>query len=73
MSGHESPFSREAWLKRLAFPLFMIGFVLFWRGQREVRAGDPSFLPYLWILAAVACVVVGSVGIRLKHAKRPGP
>lgn len=63
--------SLHAWLKRLAFPLFMIAFALFWRGQKELRAGDASLRPYLWISAAVVCVVVGSIGVRLRHAKEP--
>ncbi len=61
------PMSLQAWLKRLAFSLFIIAFALFWRGQKQIQAGDQSAGSYLWIVGAVVCVVLGSIGLRLRH------
>ncbi len=60
----------RAWLKRLAFSFLIIGFVLFWRGQKQIQSGDHSTSPYLWLSAAVACVVLGMIGVRLRHGSR---
>lgn len=62
--------SPSAWLQRLAFSLFILAFVFFWRGQKEIQSGAGSVTDYLWIVAAVACVVLGSIGVRLRHSKR---
>lgn len=57
------------WLKRLAFSFLIVAFAMFWRGQKQLRAGDQSAEPYLWISGACACVVLGLAGVRLRHAR----
>ena len=57
----------HAWLKRLAFSLFIIGFVLFWRGQKQIQSGNGGVEASLWIGGAIGCVVLGSIGVRLRH------
>lgn len=57
----------HAWLKRLAFSFLMIGFVLFWRGQKQIQGGSTGVQPYLWLLGAGICVILGLIGVRLRH------
>ena len=63
--------SVKAWLKRLGFSFFIIAFALFWRGQKQIQQGDRSVRPVVWMGAGVGCVILGSIGIRLRHGTRP--
>lgn len=56
-----------AWLRRLTFSFFIVAFALFWRGQKQIQAGDESIRAYAWIVAAVISVVLGVIGLRLRH------
>lgn len=61
----------HAWIKRLAFSFFIIAFALFWRGQKSLQAGDRSVRPYFWMGGSVVCVILGSIGVRLRHTSPP--
>ncbi len=61
--------SLHRWLARLSFSFFIIAFVLFWYDYQFTQNNPPASVAtrILYLLAAIACMVLGLIGTRIRH------
>jgi hypothetical protein len=61
--------SLSNWLGRLSASFFIVALVLFWRVYQFTQNNPPASTATraLYVLAAVACLVLGLIGTRIRH------
>jgi hypothetical protein len=61
--------SLHRWLARLSFSFFIVAFVLFWQEYQLTQINPPAsaITQILYTLAAVACLILGLIGTRIRH------
>ena len=61
--------SLHRWLARLSFSFFILAFVLLWRDYQFTQNDPPAsaLMCVVYLLAAIACLVLGLVGTRIRH------
>ena len=63
------PFTAR-WLARFAFSFLVVGFFLGWEGYRRYTAiGAVDWRTLLYLLAAIASLLMGLSGIRQRHQR----